>query len=374
MSAHIHADRREPRISAKTLVLMADDLPRGDKTLLDAATALGARHDPRFGILAIPVGEGATIPTPAALLDFLRAVVKPQYLHRLRAAWATSSDEAEYVSQMIYARPVLTLLEASPSSLLLEILENRRIETWFQPVLRAKTLGLWGYECLMRARGAAGELIGAPQILDWARDEHLLFMLDRVCQETHLENAGRLGAPPGTYFLVNFLPTVVYRPESCLQSSLDSVRRSGLTPSQIIFEVVESERLTDLEHLRRVLGSYRECGFGVALDDLGAGYSGLSLLADLTPDVIKIGRELVTRAPASDPHKLICEFLVRFGREHGRLVLAEGVETEDEHRVMERIGVDLLQGFLFARPAPAASFPAFSALSPESSISTPIIL
>jgi EAL domain-containing protein (putative c-di-GMP-specific phosphodiesterase class I) len=181
-------------------------------------------------------------------------------------------------------------------------------------------------------------------------------MLDRVCRETHLVNAGRLNFGAHCRFLINFLPTAIYQPEFCLQTSLAAMRRSGLTPRQVIFEVVETEQVIDTGHLLRILDFYRRNGFGVALDDMGSGYSGLSLLAELQPNLIKIDRQIVSRSVSSTSHRNICASLVRMGHDNGQLVLAEGVETEDEMILMESLGVDLFQGYYFGRPQPHPEF------------------
>ncbi|NEL61316.1 EAL domain-containing protein, partial [Escherichia coli] len=140
--------------------------------------------------------------------------------------------------------------------------------------------------------------------------------------------------------------------EYCLQTSLAAMKRSGLVPKQVIFEVVESEKVIDTEHLLRILDFYRRNGFGVALDDMGSGYAGLTLLGDLQPDLIKIDREIVSKSVTSKSHLNICASLIRMGKENGQLVLAEGVETAEEVALMESLGVDLFQGYYFGKPEP----------------------
>ena len=249
----------------------------------------------------------------------------------------------------------LSKLVSDDSSELLDILRNRRIESWFQPVIEARTGNVWGYECLMRGRRADGSLVGALELLEWSNQENLKFMLDRVCRETHLENAGKLNFGPDCRFLINFLPTAIYKPEFCLQTSLAAMRRSGLKAGQVIFEVVETEKVIDTEHLLGILDFYRRSGFGVALDDMGSGYAGLNLLADLKPDLIKIDREIVSKSVHSKSHLNICVSLVRMGHDNGQMVLAEGVETAEEAALMKSIGIDLFQGYYFGKPAPLTS-------------------
>ncbi len=305
-----------------------------------------------LGTIVFPVGTRSRWSGVAEVANFLRALLDPSRFADLRGAWIRDGVPLEEQLRALLGAEPLSGMAAVDSSPLAGILEGRRRETWFQPIVLPRTAEVWGYECLVRGRTEDGELVGAPDLLRWARQERLVFMFDRLCRETHLRNAGAAGLGPQVRFLVNFLPTAIYRPEFCLASTVRVVREAGLVPSNVIFEVVETERIDDVEHLRRILSFYREQGFRVALDDVGSGYSGLAMLGDLDPDLLKIDRELVRKAPASRFHRGICASLAGLARENGRLILAEGVETEEERAVMEEMGVDLLQGYLFGRPAP----------------------
>jgi EAL domain-containing protein (putative c-di-GMP-specific phosphodiesterase class I) len=298
---------------------------------------------PEYGIVQIEVGSGKRWSGAADVFNFLRTVItEKSRLDNLKAAWFDGTQPlTQQLVKIGMEAELLSQLVANDDSELLDILQNRRIESWFQPVIEARTREIWGYECLMRGRKADGSLVSAPQMLEWAYQENLKFMLDRVCRETHLENAGKLNFGSDCRFLINFLPTAIYQPEYCLQTSLAAMRKSGLKPRQIIFEVVESERVVDTEHLIKILEFYRRNGFGVALDDMGSGYAGLTVLADLKPDLIKIDREIAS--------------LVRMGKDNGQLVLAEGVETAEEVALMETLGIDLFQGYYFGKPQPQRS-------------------
>lgn len=88
-----------------------------------------------------------------------------------------------------------------------------------------------------------------------------------------------------------------------------------------------------------------------ALDDLGAGSSGLGLLASLSPDLIKLDRHLVSKAALNKNHAAVVRGLVQIARDCGQLILAEGIETADELKLMCDLGIDLFQGFYLARPS-----------------------
>ncbi|MGY3253983.1 EAL domain-containing protein (putative c-di-GMP-specific phosphodiesterase class I) [Thermostichus sp. MS-CIW-19] len=120
----------------------------------------------------------------------------------------------------------------------------------------------------------------------------------------------------------------------------------------MVFEVNESDRSPDLDHLQRILRFYRQAGFRVALDDLGAGYGSLNLLHRLQPDVIKLDRELI-RGVDGDPYKaVIAQKVLELAQELGIVTLAEGIETAEELQWVRDHRVDLVQGFFIARPQP----------------------
>jgi len=305
-----------------------------------------------FEALILDVGGESRWTGVADVAGFLRGVLDDGRFASLRGAWLDRHEPLErQVVKLIHARTLAEMSEVD-SSRLMPLLRDGRIETWFQPIFWAGTLEPWGYECLMRGRTAAGELVGAATLLEWARQEHMAFMLDRTAREAHLRNAGAATLPAGVHILVNFLPTAIYRPDFCLATTMRAARESGLDADRVVFEVVETERLTDRAHLKHILSYYREQGFKVALDDVGSGWSGLSLLGDLNPDLVKIDRELVARSVDSPLHREICAALVKLAQDAGELVLAEGVETDEEWRTLEELGVNLFQGYLFGRPSP----------------------
>ncbi len=317
--------------------------------LWSAAEKMQIPYDAHAGIAVFPLGPDTHFCSIADLADFLRGIA-PSIFHRLHADWLP--HDAKELPAVPLALSPLADMAPLPSSSLPRLIEQRAFETWFQPILRADGLAPWGYECLMRAQREDGSSISPEEVIAWARQEHMLFMLDRLCRELHVEHAAAAGAPPGTVFFINFLPTVIYDPEVCLRTTIHTAEKAGLSPEQMVFEVVETENVPDRVHLRRILDHYREHGFRIALDDLGAGHNDLVLLGQLDPDFIKIERELIRQSATSKIHRAICRSIVDIGHGSGRMVLAEGVETEGEWKVARNLGVDLVQGFLFGRPQP----------------------
>lgn len=124
---------------------------------------------------------------------------------------------------------------------------------------------------------------------------------------------------------------------------------AGLRLDQLVFEVTESEQITDIDHLAAVFAYYRERGCRVALDDLGAGYSSLNLLVRLQPDVVKLDKEIVQQLTRAVSGAVVAA-VVDITHACGGLVLAECVETAEQAAAARELGVDLAQGWFFGRP------------------------
>lgn len=233
---------------------------------------------------------------------------------------------------------------------LLDILEQKRLVAWFQPILAADTGALVGYETLLRGRNPDGSIMFPQEIFKLATENDLLFQVDRLARETALKCAAE--ARIAGQLFINFVPTAIYDPVHCLRSTVGWARNLGFDPKRIVFEVVETEHIRDVEHLKRILDYYREAGYRVALDDVGSGYASLNLLAALSPDIIKVDMELIRGIEADQRKQSVFDALVGIARKLGIQVLAEGIETEEELAYVADAGAELVQGYLFARPAP----------------------
>ena len=148
---------------------------------------------------------------------------------------------------------------------------------------------------------------------------------------------------------VNFNPTSIFRPQVCLASTERVVHDTGIGPEQLVFEVVESHAIADRGHLVTVLEHYRSLGWRVALDDVGAGYSSLSLLAAVRPEVVKLDKGLVQGLP-DEGARTVLKAVIDLAHQLGAVVVAEGIETEQLAEEVTALGADLGQGWLFGRP------------------------
>ena len=213
----------------------------------------------------------------------------------------------------------------------------------FQPIVNVSDGSIFAYEALVR--GADGS--GAGAVISKVTHDNR-FAFDQLCRRTAVELAARLGIT--TKVSINFLPNAVYQPEVCLGTTLAAARRSDFPIDQIMFEVTEGERVEDRPHLVRILNEYKRQGFTTAIDDFGAGHSGLNLLAEFQPDVLKLDMDLVRNIDESRARRAIVECIVKLAYALDIAVIAEGVETRAELDALRSVGVSLIQGYLLAKP------------------------
>ena len=188
----------------------------------------------------------------------------------------------------------------------------------------------------------------------------LLFYLDRACREASLRAAARQRIARKVF--INFVPTAIYEPALCLQTTARVLAQEGLDAAQVVFEVVETEKVEDFGHLNEILNYYRTQGYSTALDDIGAGYSDVASLLRLRPDYMKVDMAVI-RGIDQDPAKQeLLDVFIASGKRIGLSILAEGIETPAEYRYLRSREVDLMQGYLFGKPeevpVTAVAFPA----------------
>ncbi|WP_296187746.1 EAL domain-containing protein [Pseudomonas sp. UBA1879] len=214
----------------------------------------------------------------------------------------------------------------------------------YQPIVDIRNRSVFAHEALVR--GVNGE--SAYSILSRI-DDNNRYRFDQLCRTRAISTAARLNMTE--HLSINFLPNAVYRPELCIRSTLEAARTYQFPLDRLIFETVESEHADSNRHLTNILREYREFGFKTAIDDFGAGYSGLSLLADFQPDLIKLDMALVRDIHRDRVRQAIVRGVVTMCTELGVTVIAEGIECAEERDFLADCGIFLMQGYWFARPA-----------------------
>ena len=217
----------------------------------------------------------------------------------------------------------------------------------YQPIVDLEGGAVLGFEALLRAKDSTGTLVPPAVLFPAAEAAGWTNLLDRVGRTTALRDAGQWLGDRSLF--INFIPTSIYRPEVCLRTTERAAIDAGLRLDQLVFEVTESHRIHDLDHLSTVFDYYRSRGCRVAIDDLGAGYSSLDLLVRLQPDVVKLDKDIVQALPDAVSLAVVTA-VVSITHAYGGQVLAECVETAEQAAAAKALGVDLAQGWYFGRP------------------------
>ncbi|MEP6907304.1 MAG: EAL domain-containing protein [Pseudoxanthomonas sp.] len=213
----------------------------------------------------------------------------------------------------------------------------------FQPIVALASRQIFAHEALVR--GIDGS--GAASVLDRITEANR-YRFDQTCRVTAIKLAARMGLQ--SRLSINFMPNAIYRPEVCIRATLAAAAAHDFPVDRIIFETVEGEEVSDGKWLAEVLSEYKRIGFLTAIDDFGAGFAGLNLLADFQPDLVKLDMALVRGIDQSRARQAIVRGVTRICQELNVDIIAEGVETHDEHALLRDLGIDLMQGYYFSRP------------------------
>ncbi len=299
--------------------------------------------------------DGVGFAVPASLMAQVMAACNEQLSEVERddtRALFTPFGVAPSADDLARVEPLARLMARLGSAWLVEMLRERRLTSHFQPiVLAASQSTIYGHEALLRGLTPDGDFVAPQHIFHTARGAGLTFQLDLATRRSAIASASAHGLR-GKLF-VNFAPTAIYDPASCLRSTVVAVDQAGIARSDVVFEIVETERAHDPRHLRNILDYYRGAGFRVALDDVGAGYSSLNLIHELRPDLLKLDMELIRNVDQDEYKARIVANLLDVAQALGIDTLAEGIETEGERDWTAAHGATFMQGYLIARPAAA---------------------
>ncbi len=236
-------------------------------------------------------------------------------------------------------------------------LDENRFVLHFQPIFDIKSQQSVGAEALLRLRDADGRLLSPDKFLPLAERTGQIVGIGRwVMREACTQLAKwRAEGRTGLRMAVNISPRQLLDPDFVALVS-QSVEQAGIEHNHLILEVTESEALENTAITRKVFAQLAARGVEIAVDDFGKGYSGLSNLLHLPLAIMKIDRSLLREIGASEKAARIIGAIVAMGRELDLTIVAEGIETEDQYRILAGYGCQLGQGFGYARPQSEESF------------------
>jgi EAL domain-containing protein (putative c-di-GMP-specific phosphodiesterase class I) len=204
-----------------------------------------------------------------------------------------------------------------------------------------------GFEAL--SRGARGSGLETADALFGAATTHeLLLELDRLCRARALLSSGRI--PSNAKLFVNTLPATIRDPQFRGKPLIDFLDRAQVSPERIVIEITEKLVIENYGLFREAMAYFTDLGMSFAVDDVGAGYSGLEAIARLKPAFLKIDNVLVRDVHSSLVNREMVKAIISLGLGIGATVIAEGIQTDEETQALQSIGIDYGQGYFLARP------------------------
>lgn len=232
-------------------------------------------------------------------------------------------------------------------SALSSILAQSGLHSLFQPIISLSQRRILGYEAL--SRGPSNSPLHSPVALfAVARQAGRLSELEFTCRHSACKRFSEQQLPGKLFLNVS--------PESLLEAThqpgrtLQLLQDVGIPPSQVVIELTEQTPIDDFQLLHNALHHYRDMGFSIALDDLGAGYSSLRLWSELRPDYVKIDRHFIDGIHQDALKREFVGSILQIAKASRAQVIAEGIEMLEELVVLSEMGVDLVQGYLLCRP------------------------
>jgi EAL domain-containing protein (putative c-di-GMP-specific phosphodiesterase class I)/GGDEF domain-containing protein len=232
------------------------------------------------------------------------------------------------------------------------IIASRGITSVYQPIVSLRDAAVLGFEAL--TRGPRESVFHSPlELFGYAEAHGELYALDRMAREKAIEGCGELHKDQRVF--INIPAQVIHDPQFEPGSTLQTLKRCGINPHNVVLELTERSSIEDFVTAKRVLQHYRNQGYQIAIDDAGAGYSSLQAIAELKPDFIKVDRSLIQDIHLDKMKETILETFVSFARKMSIRIIAEGIESWEELKKLSQMGVHYGQGYLLGRPAPQLS-------------------
>ena len=236
-------------------------------------------------------------------------------------------------------------------------LEKRQFELYFQPIVRLEDLSIGGYEALVRWNHPKRGLVGPAAFIPAMEESGMIHRLGQWTLHAACEALQRLQGQPGSLagaplFMCVNLSGRELESSDVLRHIDHALTASSIAPSRLRVEITESALVNSLDLAGQVLGRCREMGVQIAVDDFGTGYSSLNYLRHFSVDTLKIDRSFVKPVREGEDNRQFLRTIRDLAHALRMTIVAEGIETLDQARMVHELGLEFAQGYLFARPVP----------------------
>ncbi|MBV1952447.1 MAG: GGDEF domain-containing protein [Cycloclasticus sp.] len=264
----------------------------------------------------------------------------------------------------------MTELEPPHPQSLDEILEKSLLTPVFQPIISLKNNTIYGYEGLIR--GPSNSPLHSPfNLFNAAAKQGCLAKLDLLCRKVTIEHFAQLNFKEQLF--INTIPEILLHKDYQHGHTLDYIKRAGIDSKQVVIELTEQYPIEDYNLMANATKHYQDMGFSIAIDDLGAGYSGLRTWSEIKPDFVKIDRHFLHNIHEDKHKQQFVQSIIDIAKGVNCRVIAEGIELREEYLMSDDMGMDFVQGYYFARPAAQPKQVLDSGLLSKRSKEVPII-
>ncbi|WP_076850062.1 GGDEF domain-containing protein [Rubeoparvulum massiliense] len=231
-----------------------------------------------------------------------------------------------------------------------DIIDAKQIRIVFQPIISLRDGSILGHEALSRITKQS--VIKNPEMLfTYAGEYNRLWELELLCRTKALEAAYQFMIPPYSKKLfINVNPNTIHDENFKKGFTMDFLRQYQITPQNIIFEITERNIITDMDGFRSTISHYKSQNYRIAIDDAGAGYSGLNLISDVNPNYIKLDMNLIRGIDTDSLKFAIVKGMVELSKGSNIFLIAEGIETSEELETLIGLGVQYGQGYFIQKP------------------------
>ena len=261
---------------------------------------------------------------------------------RTRLKWALEDESKAYAPAS----------HRNDRQAIFDLLDGNALTVHFQPIFSAKDGAVYGYESLTRTIGE-NPFNNIEELFQKAILTSTISSLDVRCRENAIRIAATHGINKGnSYLFVNICPEAMMDPSHMAGITDEIAEECGISRDKIILEITEESAIYNYDMFTQAISCYKERGYKIAIDDFGAGHGGLKMLSIIEPNFVKIDRHFISNIDKAIIKSNLVDSISTACHRMGIKVIAEGIETEEELKVVLNMGIDLLQGYYLCRPSP----------------------
>jgi EAL domain-containing protein (putative c-di-GMP-specific phosphodiesterase class I)/CBS domain-containing protein len=230
------------------------------------------------------------------------------------------------------------------------IINNKQIRTVFQPIISLRDGSIFGHEALSRIT-CESEIKNPESLFTIAEEYNRLWDLELLCRTAAMEAAYKFMIPPYSKKLfINVNPNIMHYETFKKGFTKSFLMQYKILPQDVIFEITERNVIEDMDIFKSTINHYKGQDFQIAIDDAGAGYSGLNLISEVNPNYIKLDMKLIRDIDSDRVKFALVKGMVEFSKVSNVLLIAEGIETYGELSTLVNLGVQYGQGYLIQKP------------------------